>query len=195
MNWRVGLLVLAVSVLAPMITGCGGSDNDLIPFPQAPDQVIPEETRTNVLSLGNVILPQGVLTPVEVRLVNPSNVAGVQGRILYDASLFEVVNPATLPGEPSAIEGGLFSSNVLINYEENRAPVNGQKGVTFALGRTDPVNTDGRLFRLWFRTKAGAAANAGSALKLDPDFRFLFAGPQGEVLTSHVSEGSLIVGP
>lgn len=194
MNWRAGLLALMVTVLAPVMAGCGGDDDAPAFFPEAPLQTFPPETRSNVLSLANVQVRQGRVSPVEIRLVNPSDVAGVQGRILYDANLLEVVNPATLPEPVNAFSGSVLSAGGQINYEENRAPVNGQKGVTFAVGSATGTSTSGRLMRLYFRPKAGTAGNA-STLKVDPNFPFLMAGPRGEVLASNTAEGSIIIVP
>ena len=193
MNWRAGVLALAVTVLAPVLAGCGGDDDPTqINFP--PPQQNPGETRSNVLSVGSVQTSPGGFAVVDVHLVNPSNVAGVQGRILYDANLLELVDPETLNNESSAFEGTVLPGSGQLNYEQNRAPVNGMKGVTFAIGSPTGVSRSGRLFRLWFRPRAGATAGAASVLRVDPNFPFLMAGPRGEVLASNTSEGSIIIG-
>lgn len=194
MNRKARLLIVAASLVMPMLAGCGGNDGEPIFLPGPPPQNPQPDTRANVLTLPNVILTPGTLTPVEVRLTNPSGVAGVQGRILYDASVIEVVNPDTLPEEPNAFEGSVLPAGATINYEENRPPVNGQKGITFAIGNPTGTNTTGRLFRLWVRPRAGLPANSATALQLDPSFPFLMAGAQGKLIPSTVSEGSLIVG-
>jgi hypothetical protein len=191
---RTGLLALAVSVGALILAGCGGG-GDNVPIPAQPGQTFPTETRANVLSLGSTVLQSGVLTPIEVRLVNPSNVAGVQGRILYDSTVLDVVDPTTLPDAPDAFEGSILPGGGTINYETNRAAVNNMKGITFALGNATAANAaGGRLFRLWVRSKAGVPINTATALTLDPAFPFVMADPHGVEQSAVFAGGAVTVG-
>jgi hypothetical protein len=177
------------------MAGCGSGGDD--PFPTPPlqaGQTFPVETRANVLSLGDTVLVSGALTPIEVRLTNPSSVAGVQGRIMYDTTVLEVLDPATVPGQPEAFDGSVLPGGGTINYETNRAAVNNIKGITFAIGNPTGVSTGGRLFRLWIRSKAGVPLSTSTALTIDPNFPFVMAGPQGQVLPSNTTTGTVLVG-
>jgi hypothetical protein len=56
-----------------------------------------QNTPANVFVLGPHVLKQGVFTPVDLVLLNPTSVAGLQATLSYDPNVVEIPDPATEP--------------------------------------------------------------------------------------------------
>jgi len=152
----------------------------------------------NVVVVGAHVLKPGVATPVEIDILNPTNVAGVQARLLYDSNVFEAADPAGTENEGTEGEGSVITGAlVTVNYETSDAPdANGLKGVNFAIAGVKGTSKTGRLLRIYFRPKAGAATNASTSFTLDPNRDFVIASADSSsgALTGSVRPGSMIVG-
>jgi outer membrane protein assembly factor BamB len=146
----------------------------------------------NVLVLGSHVLKQGGNTVVEIDLLNPTNVAGAQARLLYDP---KVVTPVENAGGENV--GSIISGFGAVNYETGVAPdANGLKGIFFAIAGSAGATTSGKVLTLTFKPADGAAVNASSTFKMDPDPTQYVLSDQNSnpIANAGFRTGALIVG-
>jgi hypothetical protein len=112
----------------------------------------------NVFALGTHVLKQGVDTPVDLILINPAKVAGVQATLVYDPAVVQFTPPATTGGETA---GGIIQGFGAVNYDV-ASPVAGMKAISFAIAASAGASKTGKVLTLLARPAAGAKTYAAS---------------------------------
>lgn len=170
---------------------------------------------SNVIVVGAHVLRPGATTAcpdmsgptfngqeVDISILNPTNVAGAQFRLLYDPTVATVIDPSD-PAHPEfACAGGventgsvISGASAVVNYETGTAPdKNGLKGINVAIAGTKGTTRSGKLIQVYFQAKG--APGSSTAFTLDPGTDFVLASADSTAppLTGSVTPGAIIIG-
>lgn len=158
--------------------------------PPTPPPVSPPPKVENAINLGNHVVVKGQPEArIRLILMNPTAVAGVQIRILYDPKVVQpIVNKKDFAD--SVIAGGIGDAN----FETEAPPdAKGLKGITIAYASTTGAQKTGKLFDLFFKAVDTAPNFATSPLLVDlTQFQMVSEDPN-KTIEGTVFNGSVTV--
>jgi hypothetical protein len=157
-----------------------------------------QNTPANVFVLGPHVLKQGVFTPVDLVLLNPTSVAGLQATLSYDPNVVEIPDPATEPAladfKGKELNGGVIQNGFgAVNYSV-ASPIPGMKAISFAIAASAGATQTGKVLTLMVRPAAGATALKTSAFTSNPDDFVVSNETSDQITTAAAQDGLFVVG-